>query len=402
MARIVFRKLVLLLLAGCIGKHTFAQRTAPDAKEGEVIIRGKIGNLTPPQQLWLYMGNEKWDTVAVKNGEFEYRKKTLLPAYGAVMVKYKPQRPGQKGGFFNDMEMQNTLFDAGEMRIDCDTLSIKQAVYSGPAAGLHLRFQAYWKKEAAIIRQQKKLAAVFNEASPEQMQDEAFVKNYEQQQEREKLRWDSLMRAEVEQFPESFHSIMCFSSYRYYRQPAAEVEREIAGLFGPTYRAALLQGMDEAEKQLVMMADERVRAASIQLKAGDVPPAFEQQDASGRTVRLSDFRGRYVLLDFWASWCLPCRKVNPDLVEVYAKHKGKQFEILGISLDSDSLKWQEAIKADGLAWPHVSDLKGWQNGVAKLYGVQAIPQNFLVGPDGRIVARNLNVEELDEKLEELL
>ncbi len=136
-------------------------------------------------------------------------------------------------------------------------------------------------------------------------------------------------------------------------------------------------------------------------KVGTEAIDFAQADTSGRMVTLQSFRGKYVLVDFWASWCGPCRMENPNLVSAYNKYKDKNFTVLGVSLDRDKNAWLQAIAKDGLQWTHVSDLKFWGNEAARLYKISAIPQNFLVGPDGIIVGRNLRGEELQMKLEEI-
>jgi thiol-disulfide isomerase/thioredoxin len=139
---------------------------------------------------------------------------------------------------------------------------------------------------------------------------------------------------------------------------------------------------------------------------GDIAPELAFDSPDGKTLKLSSLKGKYVLVDFWASWCAPCRKENPTVVRAYNKYKvakfkkGKGFEVFSVSLDKNKEAWRKAIKNDRLNWKyHVSDLGGWQSRAAQAYSISSIPASFLIGPDGRIVAKNLRGSSLDAELD---
>ncbi len=145
------------------------------------------------------------------------------------------------------------------------------------------------------------------------------------------------------------------------------------------------------------------------IEIGDKAPNIIEQSNDGDEMKLSDLKGKYVLIDFWASWCPPCRRENPHVVSAYEEYKDKAFKngngftIFGVSLDNNKAAWERAIKADGLSWKyHVSDLKGWNSRHAAVYRVRGIPSNFLIDGDGVIVAKNLRGAKLEATLKQLL
>ncbi len=131
-------------------------------------------------------------------------------------------------------------------------------------------------------------------------------------------------------------------------------------------------------------------------------PELTMNDVNGKPVSISNFKGKYVLIDFWASWCGPCRQENPNVVAAYNQFKNKNFTILGVSLDQDKAAWQKAIAKDNLSWTHMSDLKQWESAAVQAYGFDGIPFNVLVDPTGKIIASSLRGEELMRKLGEVL
>ncbi len=190
------------------------------------------------------------------------------------------------------------------------------------------------------------------------------------------------------------HSGSVVSAYITLYQLAAQIDAtELESIVGK-FPADISKS--EYVVQLKKMMDEQKKTS-----VGVVAPDFTMNNTEGKPVQLSSLRGKVVLLDFWASWCGPCRQENPNVVKMYQEFHPKGFEILGVSLDRTKEDWLKAIKDDNLGWIHVSDLQYWQNAAARLYGVNSIPQSFLIDKDGKIIAKGLRGDQLEAKLKTL-
>lgn len=201
------------------------------------------------------------------------------------------------------------------------------------------------------------------------------------------------------------------SDMRFYTHEAvsfAEKQNDLAGFY-----AMSTLDPELAESELIAYSD-KIKAKFVdnamvnqfreeieklkKLAVGQAAPEFEAYTPNNKTVKLSDYRGKYVLVDFWASWCMPCRKENPNLVRIYNDYKSKGFEILGVSLDNNPGSWMRAIEEDKLTWTNISDLKAWSSDLIIDYRIKAIPSSVVLDPEGKIIAKNLRSVELENLL----
>jgi peroxiredoxin len=263
---------------------------------------------------------------------------------------------------------------------------VQPPVYEVSGSATHKDFTGFTKIFVPIAQQLNSLATTINSTMPGPDRD-ALMKTYTNAQEN----IQTAIQKFVTEKKKSPVSAFILSATFDFNQDVVILE-ERYNLLDASIKNT------EVGKQLEdFIAEKKVGAV------GTVAMDFTQPDTTGSPVSLSSFRGKYVLVDFWASWCGPCRNENPNVVENFNKFKAKNFTILGVSLDRPGKKdaWVQAINEDNLTWTHVSDLQFWNNSAAKLYHIQGIPQNILVNPEGKIVAKNLRGPALEAKLCEI-
>jgi peroxiredoxin len=274
--------------------------------------------------------------------------------------------------------------EPGNLSFTATTGSLQKLVLKGSKS--HNEFMKYHSAIEPILARGDILTAKSNNAKGQAEMDEIIAEANE---------IDSLQENCLKDFIKN-HSESPVSSFLIF----FHLDRRILDFNTTNSYYSLLKG-----KSLATFFGKHLTADVTKLKSlniGAIAPTFSLNDVNGKKINSADLKGKYVLLDFWASWCKPCREENPNVVKAYANFKDKGFEILGVSLDEKEANWKEAISADKLTWPQVSDLKGWRSEAAKLYNISSIPTNYLLDKEGKIIAIALRGEQLEAKLKELM
>jgi thiol-disulfide isomerase/thioredoxin len=377
--RYLLLAVVLILMMACNNKST----------EGSFTLNGQVKNIADQQvyleQLFFSQQDPQvLDTAHVKAGKFELS--SVASEEGLYRIRFEKMNSGFV--FINDKDHIN--FSA-----DMNDVSLEGPVFNSPAN------TALKNLIINIDGQRRQLVATSQ--SIDSLKKIAGA--------------DSLLAAEnlkLRSINERFNDFML----KYIDSSSQPVVTMFALGYTQSIDPALLkpivptltkkfpqhQGIAGIVTQFNQMITEieNPKQATTSTGVGSMAPELTMNDTEGKPFSLSSLKGKYVLVDFWASWCGPCRGENPNVVEAYNKFKNKNFTILGVSLDENKDKWLQAIKADGLTWKHVSDLKGWESASTSIFGFNAIPYNVLLDPQGKIIATSLRESALHAKLAEVL
>ncbi|MBN9384924.1 MAG: AhpC/TSA family protein [Chitinophagaceae bacterium] len=326
-------------------------------------IHGKAGNENAPGKIYLYYTTpfgSTADSVRMVDGIFSFKGSVFEPMAATLILDHAGVGLEQLNT--NNADFLNLYLDNESVTITSKD-SIKKATITGSAINDELaRYNAF-------------INGRLTKTAEGQNADEGIA----------------ALKAYIVQNPTSYFALVALTNLLQVKVNPETVD-SLYKMIPP-----VLQNMEAGKR--VAQGIATLRATTI----GAMARPFMQPDTAGNPVQLADFKGKYILLDFWASWCKPCRVENPRVLEAYKKYHPKGLEILGVSLDDANGKnaWLTAIKQDGLLWTQVSDLKGGANDAAVLYGVRTIPQNFLIDPQGRIIATGLRGQDLENKLAEV-
>ena len=355
------------------------------SQSNEFTVKGKLEGLDAPSKIYLV---DPWlktaiDSAIVNNGEFELRGIVREPDLRVLYLNK------------NNSGFSKTLRDAVSLYLEAGTIKVTNAKAQLAGSKVSGTFNndasiTYLQMLSRVVQKDdEKISALKKATSADQRLQQPFLTELAVL---EKQKIDTLLKYAsvfIRENPNALISVRSLSELSDFLDYPA-----VNALFNGFTRSVResSEGKLFAEK---LALQKRVRL-------GSVAPDLTLPDTAGMPVKLSSFRGKYLLVDVWASWCGPCRQENPNHVRTYQKFKNKNFTVIGVSLDEDRKSWINAIRKDGLPWTQVSDLKGWVGEIVSIYGLGSLPQNYLLDPNGVIIGKNLQGKDLQDKLTEVL
>ena len=354
-------------------------------------ITGEIKNI-PDQNVYLeelffsQRNPEVLDTAAIKNGKFEFK------VTASEQGLYRLRLEDEKAVFVLINDSKHLQLSA-----DFSNLNMKSVTINSLANSLLKNFIIQTDEQLSYLQSKGNLLQQFPKVDKSDSVYNAMRQDYDEKSIAHK-------KYLIQYIDTCSNPIMTIFALGYTRDIEPEkLEKTISNLGIRFPKNQTINSVVAQYKQVMIQSKQEEMAAKNPMpQIGDMAPEISMPDTSGKMFSLSQLKGKYVLVDFWASWCGPCRAENPNVVVAYRKYSSKNFTVLGVSLDKNKASWIEAIKTDHLTWTHISDLKHWASAAVPLYGFTGIPYNVLIDPQGKIIASSLRGADLEDKLAEVL
>jgi thiol-disulfide isomerase/thioredoxin len=342
------------------------------------------------------MGFTAVDTVKIENGKFLFKGTVKEPEFQFISIEGKPD------------QKLDLVLEHGTIEIEMDKDSIfkskKSGTYNNDMLSEYVKKTESFKKEEDAFK--KKNRDVYMAAY--QKQDQATMDNLNEQYKKIKEKREAFDMDFIKANPKAYINIFLLGQIAGSKSPE-EAKKLYASLDPELKKTEKGKELGKMFNEVPIPAAEPAQPAApaeapgkSNAEPGSTAPAFSANTPAGKKLSLKEAMGKVTIVDFWASWCKPCRMENPNVVAMYKEYHAKGLNIIGVSLDKDAVSWKKAIADDNLTWNHVSNLMFWDEPIAKLYGVESIPATFVLDANGKIVAKDLRGEELKAKVAELL